>query len=453
MKMFKLVVRLVGLVVILLTFICAVGGFLIYSSGILNNIPTIALPEIPEREDIVPPSVDDLPGAGTFGSLEALKTLDSDQTVVLSREVSTRPLLSRLPASPKDISLEPAVIGSNAFLAIIMALAFGVTNTVLDNLLEEEEGRIEAWIGVFGLRKPVEGIRNMVSSTREKGIGGSLISIPLIVLILVGYGFVFALLEIETSLFSASGLVLAAQMTIAVAIVTFSGDLARRVLSRIWGSHSSYRLYPVSMLTALISVGISRVFVLQPGIAFGVPGSSEIDMPPELEEKRERTLAFFSVLFVSIVGAVFWILSSVITTILDTPLQVSVALTIGNVLKVLQDLSLLVFLIALESAFFDLMPALNTDGKTIFVWNPLAWAAMFFPVAFIFNHFLLNPSSDFLSSFQESNVRAMWFILIVLIGVTGVLWFYFKFVDDVLQEWVGLKRKPRRRPPPPPPTY
>lgn len=450
MKMFKLVIRLVGLIFLLLTFICAVGGFLIYSSGILNDLPSIALPDIPDREDIVAPSVDALPGSGTIGSLDELRNMDGDETVVLSTQVSQRPLLTRLPASPQEVSTDPAVVGTNTFLAIIMAIAFGVTNTVLDNLLEEEEDRIEAWIGAFGLNKPVQSLRNIVSSTGSKGLGGSLLSIPLIVLVLVGYGFIFALLEIETSLFSASGLVLAAQMTVAVAIVTFSGDLARRILSAIWGTRSSYRIYPVSMLTALVTVAVSRAFVLQPGIAFGVPGSSDVDIPPELEEKRERTLAFFSVLLVALVGALFWIGSSLISTVLNAPLNVDVALIVGSPLKVLQDVALLVFLIALESAFFDMMPALNTDGKTIFDWNPVAWAAMFLPTAFVFNHFLLNPTSDFLSSFQESNVRALWFILIVLIGVTGVLWFYFKFVDDLLQEWVGLKRKPRRRPPPPP---
>jgi hypothetical protein len=82
---------------------------------------------------------------------------------------------------------------------------------------------------------------------------------------------------------------------------------------------------------------------------------------------------------------------------------------------------------------------------------------LFVPVAFLFNHALLNPQSGFVDSFLESNVRFLWFVLFALVGVTAGLWFYFNVVDDVLQEWFGIKPAPARPgegyPPPPPGTY
>jgi len=443
-KMFKLVIRIAAFVGILLSFVCVIGGLVLYGAYRSGAITIPALPDIPDPQTIAPPDVEEfLPDSGTFGSLEDLTEMDPTDTVVLSREVQRRPIVARLPASPKDISTEPDVIGTNIFLAIIMALVFGVTSTVLENILEEEEPRIEAWIGAFGLKKLVNWSRNAFNLSGNSSAGVT--ALPIIVIVLIGYGAIFALLEVESPLASTAGLVLAVQMTIAVAIVTFASDLAQRMLARIWGNQSKYTLYPANLLTAIITVIASRLFALTPGIVFGAPGGSDIDIPPALQEKRETTLSVVSVILVAAVGVLGFVVSSIIGTVFETPIQVQLALTIGSVLKVLQDISLLVFLIALESVFFDMLPTVNTDGKTIMSWNPIVWAILFLPTAFVFTHFLLNPGSEFLNSFQEANVRFLVFAIMILIWATAALWFYFKFVDDVLQEWVGLKPRPGRR--------
>jgi uncharacterized membrane protein YjdF len=112
-----------------------------------------------------------------------------------------------------------------------------------------------------------------------------------------------------------------------------------------------------------------------------------------------------------------------------------------------QDSSLIIFLAALETAFFGMLPVAYSTGRGLFRWNKLIWVVLFIPITFVFNHALLNPGSEFLASFAVSNVRFMWAILFILVTFTGWLWFYFNVVDDILQEWVGLKRRSGRTPP------
>jgi len=105
-----------------------------------------------------------------------------------------------------------------------------------------------------------------------------------------------------------------------------------------------------------------------------------------------------------------------------------------------QNVGLAIFLVALETMFFEMLPFAYSTGQAIFQWSKPVWGLVFLPIAFLFNHALLNPQSGFLDSFLVSDVRFMWFMLFVLIAITVGLWFYFNIVDDVLKDWLGVRR-------------
>jgi hypothetical protein len=451
--MAKLVGKLIGFVLFACLLASAVAAILAVSSGLIDLHKIFpGLPEPPQIETsgLPVPQVSflNLPG------ITVPQNLRPGEGIPLSQQVEPRPLLASVPA-PQQLSSDPKVIGTNVFLAILMALVFGVTSTVLGNMLRDEEQRIQTWLKAMGVQK----LFGWVGKVFQWSLGGAVrqgcLTIPLVVVIFALYGITFAFLERGTSIFSREGAFLAVTMAFTAGLVSFSGDIARRIMGRIWRTKSRFNLYPVNLTFAIGTVIFSRLLRLTPGIAFGTPGGADVDMPGDKVTRREAILALVTLTVLAVIGGAGWALSGFIFSLLGAPIEEHLIGTVASVVQPLENSSLALFMVALQTIFFETMPLAYSGGKSILQWNKAAWAVVFIPVAFLFNHALLNPQSGFLDSFLTSNVRFMWFFLLVLVGITVGLWFYFNVVDDVLQEFVGIK--PRRRPappaPPPPPSY
>ncbi|NDJ52011.1 MAG: hypothetical protein GYB68_02865 [Chloroflexi bacterium] len=442
--MTKLFFRLITFLIGAVLFLCAALALLIYSTGLANRaIPS--LPEPPEinTEALPLPSSERL---DEFGELTGVNIPDlvipdvvkEEGGVPLSEVVERRPLVDKVPA-PQQLSGEAPVIGTNLFLAILMALIFGVCTTLLDNMWREEQHRIQAWLDWLGVTKPVAWLGKVIGWSATAGIRKGCFTLPIVVAMIALYGIIFALLEQGTSILSPDGAVLAVALAFAVGLISFSGDIARRILARSWELPSSFHLYPISLLAAIGSVGLSVLLQLTPGIIFGAPAGVDFDnMPENKRKRREAALGILEIVLVSFFGAVAWFLSGQVLDALLLQISPEFVDNIALVLTLIQNVSLIVFLIALETAFFSLLPLAYGSGQSIMKWNWFIWLVLFVPVAFLFNHALLNPQSEFLSSFFTSNVRFMWVVLLSLISFTGLLWFYFNIMDDVLKEWFGI---------------
>lgn len=448
----KLIGKLVGFAIFACLFAGAVAGILAVSTGLIDLRRLFpGLPEPPQIETGRLP----VPEGMSFPEIRGItvpQNLRPGEGVPLGEEVQPRPLFAGVPA-PQQLSSEPEVIGTNIFLAILMALIFGVTSTVLGNMLRDEEQRIQTWLRAMGVQKLFGWIGQTFNWTLGGAVRQGCLTIPLVVVIFAFYGITFAFLEKGTSIFSREGAFLAVLMAFTAGLVSFSGDIARRIMGRIWRTKSRFNLYPVNLTFAVGTVILSRLLVLTPGIAFGAPGGADVDMPGDKGTQREAVLALVTLAVLAVIGALGWALSGFIFSLLGAPIEERLVSIVADVVQPLQNASLALFLVALQTIFFETVPLSYSGGKSILQWNKIAWAVVFVPVAFLFNHALLNPQSGFLDSFLTSNVRFMWFFLIMMVGITVGLWFYFNVVDDVLQEFVGIK--PRRRPPapPPPPSY
>ena len=450
MLMFKIVRRLIGFVVFAGTFVCVTATVFLVGFGWVN--PYEYFPGLP-----APPQIDThLPGESPFGEFgEAQQTLDSlrpGESIPLRGIVQQRSLMREVPV-PQQVSTSPEVVGSNFLIAIIMMLIFGITTTMLGNMVRDEEPRIKAWLKTLGITDLVGWITGLFSWTLSRGVKRGCLTLPLIFVIFILYGVIFAFLEEGTNLISRSGAYLAVTMAFSVGLVSLGGDLARRIAARIWGEHSSFQLYPIGLGVAVVSVVISRVLNISPGIVFGTPGGAEIDAPRDERKaaRREMTLSLITLAVLIVLGGGAWALTAGIVESLDLPVEYRVARVLGFVLSAATNTALALFLVALETSFFEMMPFAYSTGQPIFKTSKILWAILFFPIAFLFTHTLMNPASGFLASFQEANVRLMWFMLLILIGVTGGMWFYFNVIDDVLREFFGVRLPgdpPRRRPQP-----
>ncbi len=387
-------------------------------------LPDLPLPDVPDVEtpDVMQPG----------------------EQAPLAERINRRPLTSRIPA-PQQISTEPRVVGTNAFLAILMALIFGATSAVLGNMLRDEEHRLHEWLSALGLDRLVTWLGKAFGwSLSKAAVRRGCLTLPLVAVIFATYGIIFAFLEEGTSILSREGAFLAVMMAFSVGLVSFAGDIARRIAGMLWRSKSRFNVYPINLGLAVITVALSRLLHLSPGIAFGTPGGADLDLPPAVAERREVTLSLMELGFLVLFGALGWAASGTVLSMLDASVTERAAATLGNLLSAVQNTGLVLFFVALETVFFEMLPLTYSMGQTIFRWSKPVWALLFAPLAFLFNHTLLNPQSGFLDSFSTSNVRFLWFVLFVLVGVTAALWFYFNLLDDALKDVLGVRRTPSR---------
>jgi len=433
--MSKIFGRLVIFLILLLGLCSVAAVVLAIGTGLFD--PWAAFPDLPRPPQVaidtgsIPLPEPRLP------EVQIPESLQGD-VVILGNRVQPRPLMARIPA-PQQISTEPRVIGTNLFLAILMALVFGASSTMLGNMLRDEEPRIRAWLKAFKLDKVLGFVRKVFEWTLGRGVQRGCLTLPFVALIFALYGIIFAFLEQGTSVFSRDGAFLAVLMAFSVGVISFSGDIARRILGRIWRSDSRFNLYPVNLGIAVVTVAISRIFHLSPGIAFGTPGGADVTIPEAQRERREMTLALLTMGLIAFVGALGGALSGTVLRVVVSPIDSRIAEFRVSLLGAVHNTSLAVFMIALETGFFEMLPLAYSNGSSIFKMSKPLWAVLFIPVAFLFNHTLLNPQSGFLDSFLVSNVRFLWFVVLAVAGVTGFLWFYFNVVDDSLRAWLGIK--------------
>ncbi len=446
--MIKLILRLVGFVIFACVFLTVAAFVLLSATGWINA--RAIFPGLPE-----PPPIDTsrLPG-DPFGRFEIPQEIRPGEAVPLRGRVLPRPLFAEVPV-PGQLSTDPRVVGGNLLLAILMALIFGATSSILGNMLRDEEPRIQAWLRALGITGLVGWVKGLFGWTLSRGVRRGCLTLPLVVLIFALYGVIFAFLERGTSIFSREGAFLAITLAFSVGLVSFAGDIARRLVAWLYREKSSFSLYPVNLVIAAATVALSRIANLSPGIVFGTPGGADIQSSgdPLKEERRDRALGIATLLVLIVMGGLGWAATGVVVNLLDVPFEERVALLMARLLTGVTNLGLAIFLVALQTTFFEMLPYAYSSGQPVFRWNKFVWGLLFVPVAFLFAHALLNPRYGFLDSFLESEVRFVWFVMLLLVGVTAALWFYFNVVDDVLKEWVGINRPRRHAPTPPPYPY
>jgi hypothetical protein len=436
----KLAMRIVGFVIFAGIFVCVAAGVLAVAAGLIDLRELF--PNLPE-----PPQID----AGRFPlpdphlplpEIEVPPVLQPGEQVTLAGYVSRRPLVARIPA-PQQVALSPQVLGTNLFLAIIMALLFGASSAVLGNMLRDEEPRIRAWLKVLGIDRLAEWVARAIRwGLGKASVKRGCLTLPFVILIFALYGIIFAFLEEGTSLFSREGAFLAVTMAFSAGLVSFGGDIARRIAGRIWHAKTSFNIYPINLLTAAFTVFLSRTLRLSPGIAFGTPGGADVDIPADKAERRESALSLITIAILFFLGGTGWLAAGATLPLLTIPFDSRIVPVLTSVLTAVQNTGLALFMVALETLFFETVPLAYSLGRPIFRRSKLVWAVIFVPIAFVFNHTLLNPQSGFLDSFLVSNVRFLWVVLLVLTAATAGLWFYFNIVDDVLKEMMGIRQNP-----------
>ncbi len=327
--------------------------------------------------------------------------------------------------TPLDISTRPAVIGTNLLLAALMMLPFALAAEVFTRISAENEELLRdkfkptRWL--LALPRRIEKFLGTI--LKHQGTGGNILRVLLIIFF---YGLAFSLLDRTWNPFSITGLVLFLNMSVAYGIVGIADDLVQwRVLKK-WGKPAEITLRPTNIFIAAASTITSRLFTLVPGLMFGTPEALAID-ETSLEKARRNYLLKISAFTFLGIGFGLWAL----TTLTSIMLRQNISEVFRNIIGGLEGFLLVVFAVALENTFVQMLGMPGSFGEAIRTKSRWLWALGLTFITFAFYHTLINPRGELSAAMQESNVR-------IFLGAAGA------FVVFTLSFWAYLKIKGRK---------
>lgn len=419
--MFGCITRLTLLILLPYILLSAVviGAIVIYTDG----FGSLDVMDLPTRADQAPAGV-------------RVENPDEIAPGTVNEVITKREIFEDLPL-PDQISTETPVVTTNFSLAVVFAIIFGILGTLINNLLRDQEGKLAAWLRYFYFDRVFAPFKMITGhETHRQGCLGA----PVVLFVFACYGIIFALMEPGVNLLQPSGIQLAIVMALSVGLVSLAGDFARRQVVRIWGRTGQFGIYPANLGFALVTTAFSRLLSLTPGVMFGTPGGVDVDLKDQ-PRFREVVLAVTTLGVVVAFGALGWGLASLIQNTGDEELAGWQLEFVAPMAQLSLTIGLALFAVAIQTAFFEMVPLSLTMGAQVFRWNLLLWGALFVPVFFVFSHTMLNPDGEFLEAFENTPLVVLTVMTILLAALLAFLWVFLTYVDP--PDW-------QERPPAPP---
>jgi len=216
-------------------------------------------------------------------------------------------------------------------------------------------------------------------------------------------------------------LILFISMTIAYGLVGLADDIIQWRTLKKWKVPAEFSVHTTNLLISVISVSTSRLLTIVPGMMFGTPEALRVDESTHGIVKRNRLLKISAVTFL-VIGSGLWLIT--IATSLIQSLLLPGFLT--NFVGGFEGFLLLVFAVALENTFVQMLGLPGGFGRALKQKNRWLWFAGLVAVAFIFYHTLINPRSELVEALQETNVVLFLSVSVVFIVIAFGLWLYFR---------------------------
>ncbi|MGH2717112.1 MAG: choice-of-anchor P family protein [Actinomycetota bacterium] len=305
--------------------------------------------------------------------------------------------------TPSQVSRSLATLLASVAVAAGAILVVAFPSELFNSTLDEHYDEVRGWFGLGPVsRTELSRTRQFVDFTAFVLVGGVLAG-----LVTPGFGWNLS------SLALASGL--AASLVVVTAAFTLPQALHLVARYHEW---ASLRVLPGAAVIALICVLLSRAVHFQPGYLFGLIAGLEFER--ELAADTTGRLTLLSSTIMLAVGFIAWAAR--------TPLAAAAAGPHASFLVIALEACLsAIFVIALESAVFALLPMRFLEGVKLTRWSKLAWAATWGCAVLAFVEILLQPGSGYVS---PASGAGKWtaVALFVAFGLLSVaFWAYFRF--------------------------
>jgi alpha-tubulin suppressor-like RCC1 family protein len=321
--------------------------------------------------------------------------------------------------TPLDLSPKPSVIGTNLLLAALMMLPFAVAAEFFTRTLAENEETLKRRF------RPVNWIvllQERMNKFFGQRIGKTRLGDILKVLgVMLFYGLVFSLLDKTWNPFSLKGLILFGSMTVAYGLVGVADDIIQWRRIRRWGLSAELKIRPTNMLLAALSMATTRILSLVPGLMFGTPEALDAD-EKQFDESKQNTLLKISGITFIVIGLLVW-LPTIATGLL---LKLNLPETISNLLGGLEAFLLVIFAVALENLFVQMLGFPGSFGQSLKRKSRWLWIGLLILVTFVFYHTLINPRGELAAAMEEGNVLLFLGIAAAFVLFTFGMQLYFR---------------------------
>lgn len=313
-----------------------------------------------------------------------------------------------------DISTEPKVALANLILAAVAVLVLTIAMRMLNTTLLAHEDALERMMrparALGGLWRTVDD-----SLTRR---GTRFAGVVRVAGVLLFYGVLFSVLEDGWRPWTMSGLFLLLSMTFAFGVVGTTDDMVELRSARRWGKVAQLAVKPALVLLAIGSVVLTKLANLVPGLLIGTPEAFSLE--EDVDEETELKLAKVGLGTTACVALSAW----AVATPLDGELDGTSGFVQGLIAG-LVTLLVLVFAVAVENLFANLLAFPGSEGATLRTHHRKAWWLSILVVTALFFHTLLNPRGELADSLESTNVRVVMATVATFLLVTLAIkaWF------------------------------
>jgi hypothetical protein len=214
-------------------------------------------------------------------------------------------------------------------------------------------------------------------------------------------------------------LVLMAALATSVTITTiiFEGG---QVLwtNRHHGELAEIAVYPVGILIAIVSVVLTRVTNLHPGVIFGFVAAAALAPRQHSMSARDEGMAVL-IPMLSLLGA------SLLAFLCVDPLRDFEDANPGPWGSYPVTVAVAIFIGGAEGALLTLLPLTFNDGQKIWKWNPLVWLCVALPATFLFIHVVVNEE-DLSALTEGTSIITLLIVSGVLYVVAAGTWLFFR---------------------------
>jgi len=366
------------------------------------------------------------------GGLEAPTSLVAAARRNPPREDTRDVFFASIPTPLEFLGTPLHELASDFLLALLLALIFGAFTTMLNDVVKQEENTLAGLFGSIPVAGPaLAALSGRLGGLRAQRTVAALTKLGIMFLV---YALLFSGLDPGWRPFGPGGAFLFLTMLGTVALLSTVDGIVQWKMVRRWGVPHDFRFWPFNLVVAALSVGASRIFALRPGLIFGAPGG--LDYDADAVDGRKQARLFWAGLAAIIgLGAVAWLASyafNLAGLAADPGGQAGAGWT--RVFAGARNFVLLLFLGALQTVFFEMLPLAGTYGQQVWQRSRLAWAALMVGAAFVMARVMFNPGGDFVAAFSDRPAQFLVLFVALVSAFCIVGWAFLRWRRRAMEQ-------------------
>ncbi len=374
----------------------------------------------------------------------------NNNTVMLSIPGSAYTLTCRRDVT-RCVSLDPGVLITNAVVTLLVVAIAGMSTALFSASLARTQlpkvkldDRVMNAVST-GAQKARRGLHSAFAPG-SWSIGTPLLRWTLataLILLFVGFSALLtSFIDPQFSIRSGRGVAIFLTLFVAIGLVTWLTAWSQVRALRGAGLTAALRVRPLMLLLTFVAVLVSRTINFLPGFIVALFLSESIFNATTDTAKPQQRAALRDLLTLLAVIVAAWLLAVPVDLLLGnllTQTNNATAQTAAAGGGLLESLILTIYIVALEHAFFELLPARFTFGSRVFDRSRVVWGAGFAAVTFALLMTAINPTLSGVEVFRLPAVIVIGLLLLIASAVALGAWLR---VND--KQWQGNKPQSRR---------